>query len=573
MYDHERFAEAVQERRWEGPPAYWREKPSAFGSVINAARFVASAVRGRAVPEPVIRTVTLDPSIASGTAEHARVERSLEAAGMRIVQKNANAFQDSLTVEISPEAIEAVTTHVSRVDGVHAVAPPGVPKPVSLPAGSAGGDSLVFLYNEACTAAGAARGATRLDSLPFDAKTLANLGSGVLVIVWDFAPEIDEARLDGELSVRPGGKTTLYNLTASTQRMSHGSSVASTCCGASAGVAKSATLVLVSLGNNPSSDLSVIAALLRAHRGPAVVNMSFSIEFEVNTAASDGGAADRTAIRRQMAALDAFVVQLQKENTRVAFVVAAGNESRDVCSVADVTSDGKTVMQWPQQRFGATSSPYVFVGATVTGVSGGRVTQALAGYSNRGSCVNALAPGGWWCVYHALPSAASPPPFQLTQGTSFASPAVAGLLALVLAARPTASAAEAAQALLAGSRRAQNVPPGTTNVLATLPEDAFGPAPAQAASKQAASTQAASTQAAQMTNGNLPTPDELASMQAVSTRAAQGTTGKLPTPDELAPRETLAPPPGAAAEKGVSYALAALMLFAFLCLIFVLLRK
>ncbi len=40
---------------------------------------------------------------------------------MRIVQKNANAFQDSLTVEISPEAIEAVTTHVSRTHGRRAI--------------------------------------------------------------------------------------------------------------------------------------------------------------------------------------------------------------------------------------------------------------------------------------------------------------------------------------------------------------------------------------------------------------------------------------------------------------------
>jgi hypothetical protein len=532
---------------------------------MNAARYVASAVRGQAVPAPVIRTVTLDPSIASGSTEHARVERALEAAGMRIVQKDANAFQDSLTVEIAPDVSEAVAARVARVEGVHAVAPQGRARPVSVPADSAGGRSLVFSYNEACTAADAARGATRLDSLPFDAETLANSGGGVLVVVWDFAPEVGEAQLHGELSARPGGKTTVYNLTASTQRMSHGSSVASTCCGASAGVAKAATLVLVSVGNDPSSDLSVIAALLRAHRGPAVVNMSFSTEYAVNTAASDGGAADRAGIRRHMAALDAIVVQLQRENPRVAFVVAAGNESRDVCSVADVTSDGKTTMQWPQQRFGATSSPYLFVGATVARASGGRVTQALATYSNRGSCVNALAPGGWWCVYHALPPAGSPPPFQLTQGTSFASPAMAGLLALVLAARPAASAAEAAQALLAGSRRAQDVPAGTTSVLVSLPGDAFGPAPEQPAPGQPAPEQPAQGPPAQgVPAQGAPAPGP----------PAQTPPGKLPTPDELAPRENLAPPPAAVAQERAGNAMAALAaLFVLLCLVFVLLIK
>jgi hypothetical protein len=449
---------------------------------------------------------------------------------------------------------------------------------------TAGGDSLIFSSSDACTAADAARGATRLDSLPFDANTLANLGSGVLVVVWDFAPEIEEKQLGGELSSRPGGKTTLYNLTAATQRMWHGSSVASVCCGASAGVAKSATLVLVSLGSDVTSDLSVIASLLRAHKGPAVVNMSFSVEYMVDTEAADGGAADRTAIRKLMAALDAFVAQLQKENPRVAFVVAAGNESRDVCSVADVTSNGQTMMQWPQQRFGATISPYLFIGATVTGVAGGKVTQTLAAYSNYGSCVSALAPGGWWCAYRALPQTWSPP-FQVTQGTSFASPATSGLLALVLAARPTASAADAARELLTGTRRAQGVPTGTTSALVTLPEDVFGPlsptpvttqgATTQAATTQAATTQGATTQAA---------TTQAATTQGATTQAAtkQGATTQaattqlpspvLPSPDDLAPRPSLAAPPQAVAESRVSYALIALALMLALLFLFFLLR-
>jgi hypothetical protein len=278
------------------------------------------------------------------------------------------------------------------------------------------------------------------------------------------------------------------------------------------------------------------------------------------------------------------VAQLQKENPRVAFVVAAGNESRDVCSVADVTSNGQIMMQWPQQRFGATISPYLFIGATVTGVAGGKVTQTLAAYSNYGSCVSALAPGGWWCAYRALPQTWSPP-FQVTQGTSFASPATSGLLALVLAARPTASAADAARELLTGTRRAQGVPTGTTSALVTLPEDVFGPlsptpvttqgattqgATTQAATTQGATTQAATTQAA-TTQG---ATTQAATTQGATTQAAttQLPSPVLPSPDDLAPRPSLAAPPQAVAESRVSYALIALALMLALLFLFFLLR-
>lgn len=547
----EHFEAAVRERKWTGAaPAFWIAPRTPVDRLRDA------AVQAGLQEAPATRVVSLHPSVVSGSAEHAHVERTLEAAGVRITEKHANAFEDVIVVQVPGGAAGAAASDaVAQIAGVRAVAPRGVPRPTALSAGSTGGDALIFAGSDQCSAADAARGATRLDSLPFDARTLANDASGTLVVVWDFAPEIDAAQIGDELTARAGGRIVLYNLGASSQRAWHGSSVASVCCGASAGVARGAALALVSMGTVPSSDLSVIAALLRAHKGPAVVNMSFTIEYTVDTAA------DRAAVRSEMQALDAFVRTLKAENPRVAFVVAAGNDARDVCSVADVSSGGtgETVMQWPQQRFGAwADSPYLFIGATAAGSAGGRVTQTLATYSNRGACVSALAPGGWWCAYRALaassgsPSGSVPAPFQVTQGTSFASPATAGLLALVLAARPQASAAEAAQALLANARVAQGVPAGTTTALVALPADAAA-APATAAPTVAPTATATDSQAATQ-----------AGTQAATIQAGGG---GLPDPSTLEPRASLVAPPGAQAQTAADWLSLVVPVFCVLLLV------
>lgn len=460
----------VAERRekWTGPPTSWRATPESLlqRSMRSIGSKVSALVSGTVPSVSAVRTVHLDPSIAINSEAYASLEQAVQATGARIIEKHSNAIQDILVVDAPVDAIASI----SDVAGVQSVAPRGKARPASVQAKSRGGDSLVFTGSDACTSNEAARGATKLDTLPFEVKSVLNDGTGTLVVVWDFAPDLDVTQWGDELVKRPGGKAVQYNLTSASPRGWHGSSVMSVCCGESAGPAKGASLAMVALGDTVSSDLTVINNLLDKWKGPAVVNMSFTVQYPV---AND---TDRTAIRSELNRFDTFVRAMKAKNPRLVFVVAAGNEARDVCDVADVPGDnGTREIQWPQQRFGATTSPYVFVGATITGSNSGTVTQSLANYSNYGRCVSALAPGGWTCAYRALLASDREAPFQVTQGTSFAAPATSGLLALVLAARPGSSGEDAANALLAGSRTVSGVPNGTSNALVSLPMDAVPP--------------------------------------------------------------------------------------------------
>jgi hypothetical protein len=217
-----------------------------------------------------------------------------------------------------------------------------------------------------------------------------------------------------------------------------------------------------------------------------------------------------------MDALDSFVASIIAEHKHpLLFVPAMGNESLDLCASesAPPNADGKLVVSWPQNRGGRGPGPYLFVGATEAYASGGRVAQRFAPYSNFGSCVGLLAPGGRTCAWR-VESQNGGPRFALTQGTSFAAPAVAGLLAMALAARPSGRGAEGAAAAVAALQGNQtavaDVPSGTPRAFAELPLSMAGPlTPAQ------------------------PAP-------------------ALPDPEAVAPKETLAPPPASEPAPGLT---------------------
>jgi subtilisin family serine protease len=492
---NERLALERREQ-WNGPPKFWRAPPESLlqQGLRSIGSRVSALATGAAPPASTVRTVHLDPSIATDSNAYARIEQEVQATGARIIGKHSDAIQDILVIEAPAEAIASV----AGVAGVQGVAPRGSARPAAVQAKSSGGDALVFSGSDACTATDAAIGATKLDTLPFEVKLILNDGAGVLVIVWDFAPNLDETKWGDELVKRPGGKAKQYNVTSATPRSWHGSSVMSVCCGANAGPARGATLALVSLGETVSSDLTVINNLLKTWTGPAIVNMSFTVTYQVKTDA------DRIAVRDEFRRFDSFVSAMKARNPRLVFVVAAGNEGRDLCDVLDVPDDqGGRVMQWPQQRFSTGSSikdsTYIFIGATIALVGAGTVRHALAGYSNLGRCVNAVAPGGWTCTYRAQTEDEAP--FQVTQGTSFAAPAASGLLALVLAARPNSTGVDSVQALLTGSRKVTR--PGYEGTIVALPAYAAPP------------------------------PDGTSTPPPV---------GVLPDPQVIAPQETLSPP-------------------------------
>ncbi|GGM72203.1 hypothetical protein GCM10010106_18120 [Thermopolyspora flexuosa] len=183
----------------------------------------------------------------------------------------------------------------------------------------------------------------------------------------------------------------------------HGTHVAGTVGGSSYGVAKGVRLVAVRVlncsGNGTTS--GVIAGIdwvTRNARKPAVANMSLG-----------GGAS---------AAIDAAVNN--SINSGVTYVVAAGNESTNACT-----------------RSPARVPNAITVGATTS-------NDTRASYSNYGSCLDIFAPGSSiTSAWHTSTTARN-----TINGTSMASPHVAGAAALYLSANPSATPTQVGNALV-----------------------------------------------------------------------------------------------------------------------------
>ncbi|MEU5155543.1 S8 family peptidase [Glycomyces sp. NPDC021274] len=176
----------------------------------------------------------------------------------------------------------------------------------------------------------------------------------------------------------------------------HGTHVAGTVGGTIYGVAKDVTLHGVRVLNNSGSGTTagvvnginwVAANAIK----PAVANMSLG-----------GG---------YSAALNNAVTAAV--NSGVTFVVAAGNENQNACNVSP-----------------ASAPAAITVGATTS-------TDARAGYSNFGSCLDVFAPGS--SITSAWRTGTTST--RTISGTSMASPHVAGAVALYLDASPGASTA------------------------------------------------------------------------------------------------------------------------------------
>ena len=183
----------------------------------------------------------------------------------------------------------------------------------------------------------------------------------------------------------------------------HGTHVAGTVGGTTWGVAKQVTLIAVRVLNcaGAGTTSGIIAGVdwVRAnHVKPAVANMSLG-----------GGAST---------ALDAAVTNAIAAG--VTFVLAAGNSNIDACGVSP-----------------ARTGPAITVGATTS-------TDVRASYSNFGSCLDLFAPGSSitsaWITSNT--STAS------IDGTSMASPHVAGVAAKLLQVTPTASPATIRNAIV-----------------------------------------------------------------------------------------------------------------------------
>lgn len=188
----------------------------------------------------------------------------------------------------------------------------------------------------------------------------------------------------------------------------HGTAVSSVLLGAKHGVAKQIKLHSVRVSNNKGSirrdDLLRGLEWLSANlQTPAVINMSF------------GGESTGSVIEGDLRSAIVSMIQTK----RVSVVVAAGNDAVDACT-----------------QFPANIPEAVTVGAT-------NRYDALAEFSNWGSCVDILAPGEDVLVADAFNFSTS----KTGSGTSYAAPYVAGVVALYLSRNPTLTPSQIATSL------------------------------------------------------------------------------------------------------------------------------
>jgi subtilisin family serine protease len=217
----------------------------------------------------------------------------------------------------------------------------------------------------------------------------------------------------------------------------HGTHVAGTVAGSSYGVAPAASLVAVRVMDcGGSGTVSGIIAGLdwivanHVAGAPAVANMSIGGGYSL---------AENLAVQRAI-------------DDGVTMAVAAGNENSDACGTSPASAPNALT-----------------VGASAS-------SDARASFSNYGSCLDIFAPGvSVLSAWHASDTSTG-----TLNGTSMASPHVAGAAALLLSANPLASPAAVRSSLLAHSTAAAVTAPGfgsPTNLLYVGDPNVPQPAP------------------------------------------------------------------------------------------------
>ena len=250
-------------------------------------------------------------------------------------------------------------------------------------------------------------GLDRIDQrdLPLNGTYTFNFtGAGINAYIIDTGIRATHVDFGGRVAVG-SGFTSINDGRGSSDCNGHGTHVAGTVGGATWGVAKSVTLIPVRVLNcNGSGTTSGVIAgvdyVTSHHQAgtPAVANMSLggsassSLDTAVNNSINDG----------------------------VTYAVAAGNSNTNACN----------------------SSPARVPDALT--VASTTTSDARSSFSNFGTCVDIFAPGSGITSAWSTSDTAT----NTISGTSMASPHVAGVAALVLAANPGASVATISSAII-----------------------------------------------------------------------------------------------------------------------------
>ena len=259
-------------------------------------------------------------------------------------------------------------------------------------------------------------GLDRIDQrdLPLSSSyTYNQTGQGVHAYVIDTGIRATHQEFAGRIG---NGFTAVNDGQGTNDCNGHGTHVAGTTGGTTYGVAKQVTLHSVRvLGCSGSgSNSGVIAGVdwvTANHVKPAVANMSLG--GGVSTALD-------TAVQNSIAA-------------GVSYAVAAGNSNANACNYSP-----------------ARAANAVTVGSTTS-------SDARSSFSNFGTCVDLFAPGSSITSAWSTSNTAT----NTINGTSMASPHVAGALALYLSTNPTASPTTATAALLGNTTANKVTSPGT----------------------------------------------------------------------------------------------------------------